>query len=38
MNSPGKDQLFGMGSPRRTILSPQKNKKIDIEKNQLSTF
>ena len=38
MNSPGKDQLFGMGSPRKTIVSPQKNKKIDIEKNQLSTL
>ncbi len=38
MNSPGKDQLLGMGSPRKTIPSPQKNKKIEIEKNQLSMF
>lgn len=38
MNSPGKDQFFGMDSPRKAVVSPQKNKKIDIEKNQLSSI
>ncbi len=38
MNSPNKDHNhFGMGSPRKSMLSPQKNKKIEIEKNQLRT-
>lgn len=37
MNSPPKDQLLGLGSPRQSMLSPQKNKALEMEKNQLRT-